>query len=405
MEGVSPARHNMLGRVIDNLPIAIFCKDASDDYRFVLWNKMQEEVTGIPREQALGRTDFDLFPREEAEGFRAMDEHVVLTGTTVDIPEEEVQTGAGNKIWLHTVKVQVEDAYNSKNLLLGVSEDVTERRRLNENLDQTSAELESTQLQLIQAEKMESVGRLAAGVAHEVKNPLAALLLGVDYLDSGILPDDPNLPEIVKEMREAIGRADRIIRGLVDFSSSRKINLVEQDIQPVIGQALLLIRHEIVRGRVEVQTHFQPGLPDVRLDAPKFEQVMVNLLINSIHAMSETERPELEISVWSGIAGMEAHDEGARSADRMRVGDRVVFVQIRDNGSGIPPDKLNQIFEPFFTTKPTGVGTGLGLSVVRNIIQLHKGRIEIGNRPEGGVKTLLCLRAAGGTSEAIDNII
>lgn len=395
----------MLDAVVDSLPIAIFCKNATEDYRFVLWNKMQEEVTGIPRERALGSTDFDLFPRSEAEGFRAMDEHVVLTGATVDIPEEEVQTGAGNTIWLHTVKVQFEDPVLGKNLLLGMSEDVSERRRLNENLDQKSAELESTQLQLIQAEKMESIGRLAAGVAHEVKNPLALLLMGVEYLDGGVKPDDPNLPEIIKEMREAIHRADKIIRGLVDFSSSRKLTLSQQDIRPVLDQALLLVRHELLRAGVTVNTRYQPDLPDVRLDAAKFEQVVVNLLINAVHAMETTEQPEMEIAVWSVEAGADDLDEGARSVDRIRQGDEVVMVQICDNGPGIAPDKLNQIFEPFFTTKPTGVGTGLGLSVVRNIIQLHKGRIEINNRPEGGVRVLMSLRTPGATTEAIDNII
>tara|TARA_R110002096_G_scaffold273422_10_gene467306 strand:+ start:6572 stop:7759 length:1188 start_codon:yes stop_codon:yes gene_type:complete len=395
----------MLDAVIDSLPIAIFCKNASEDFRFVLWNKMQEEVTGIPREKALGFTDFDLFPRSEAEGFRAMDEHVVLTGATVEIPAEEVQTGAGKTIWLHTVKVQVEDPALGKNLLLGMSEDVTERRLLNDHLDRKSAELESTQLQLIQAEKMESIGRLAAGVAHEVKNPLALLLMGVEYLDGGVKPGDPNLPEIIEEMREAIHRADKIIRGLVDFSSSGKLTLTRQDIRPVIDQALLLVRHELLRAGATVNTRYQPDLPDVRLDAAKFEQVIVNLLINALHALKDTEQPELDIAIWSVQAGADDLDEGSRSVDRVRPGDEVVIVQICDNGPGIPPDKLNQIFEPFFTTKPTGVGTGLGLSVVRNIIQLHKGRIEIGNRPEGGVRVVMSLRTPAATSEAIDNII
>ncbi|MEM1294970.1 MAG: PAS domain-containing protein, partial [Verrucomicrobiota bacterium] len=303
----------MLDAVIDSLPIAIFCKNATEDYRFVLWNKMQEEVTGIPRESALGATDYDLFPRSEADGFRAMDEHVVLTGATVDIPEEEVQTGTGDTIWLHTVKVQVEDPVLGKNLLLGMSEDVSERRKLNENLDQKNAELESTQLQLIQAEKMESIGRLAAGVAHEVKNPLALLLMGVEYLDGGVKPDDPNLPEIIKEMREAIHRADKIIRGLVDFSSSRKLNLARQDVRPILDQALLLVRHELLRAGACVKTRYQPDIPDVRLDAAKYEQVVVNLLINALHALKDTENPELEIAVWSAAAGAEDLDEGARS--------------------------------------------------------------------------------------------
>lgn len=396
---------NFVELVMDDLPIALFCKDASAGYRFILWNKRQEEVTGIPREAALGKTDYALFSEELADTFREMDERVVASGKTIDIAEEEVRpAGADRVLWLHTVKTPVKDAASGHMLLLGVSEDVTERKIMSESLSRTIEELKQTQLQLIQAEKMESVGRLAAGVAHEVKNPLALLLMGVEYMDGGIDPDDPNLPEIMKEMREAINRADRIIRGLVDFSSSRKLDLQVQDVRPVIEGVLLLSRHDITRGSVDVTTDFEDDLPNVLLDNSKFEQVLLNVLINAIQAMGkDIARPKLKIEARAVHLESVAPDEGARTAERLRVGDRVVRIKIRDNGPGIPDEKLGKIFDPFFTTKPTGVGTGLGLSVVRNIIELHKGAISISNRPEGGVCVEILLRAVAPPSNPVDS--
>lgn len=380
---------------MDDLPVAVFCKDASDGFRFVLWNKKQEEVTGISRMSALGNSDYDLFPERAADAFRRLDEHVILTGETINIPEEEVlPREATQSVWLRTVKTPVEDSANGRTLLLGVSEDITESKKLNESLSRTSEQLKQTQLQLIQAEKMDSIGRLAAGVAHEVKNPLALLLMGVEYLDSGLEPDDENLPEIISEMRQAINRADRIIRGLVDFSSSRQLDLQLQSVAPVIDEALLLSRHDLIRNSVEVSTHYEAELPKVMLDRGKLEQVLLNLLINAIHAMRDIEGPKLEIRVSIEQARNVATDEGARTAERVRSGDHVVLIEVADNGSGIPPEKITKLFDPFFTTKPTGVGTGLGLSVVSNIIELHKGTIDIQNRETAGACVRIRLRAA-----------
>ncbi len=398
---VDPLGKGFRDAVIDNLPAAVFCKDASDAFRFVLWNKRQEEITGIRREDALGKTDYDIFPSWAANQFRRVDEYVMLTGDTLDIPEEEVDTGgsSGSSFWLHTVKVPITDPTSGRSLLLGISEDITERKHLDLSLTRTSEELKETQLQLIQAEKLESIGRLAAGVAHEVKNPLALILMGVEYLDGGIDPEDANLPIIIKEMREAVSRADNIIRGLVDFSSSRQLDLKLQDVRPILDHALLLVRHEITRGSIQMNTHYAPDLPQAVVDSSKFEQVLVNLLINAVHALQDVASPMLWIRAYAEQLHDIPPDLGSRTAERLRSGDYVVTVVIEDNGSGIPEEKLTKIFDPFFTTKPTGIGTGLGLSVVRNIIELHKGRIEIANRAEGGVRATIQLRtqASSGT--------
>jgi PAS domain S-box-containing protein len=391
---------NFLLQVIDELPVALFAKDASNNFRFVLWNKKQEEVTTIPRENALGRNDQEVFSKESAEYFRRVDEAVIRRGKMVEIPEEIIETEHGGEIWLHTLKVPVFDRAGNRTLVVGISEDITERvhvreqlARLNKNLTEANKELKSTQLQLIQAEKMESVGRLAAGVAHEVKNPLALMLMGVEYLSAGVREDDPNVPVILKEMRDAIERADKIIRGLVDFSSERQLKLVLTDLPALVEHVLLLVRHEITRNSVAVDMEHEKDLPPVLLDPAKFEQVLVNLLMNAIHAMRSTQAPKLDILIYSDVLKEVSRDEGIRTAGHLRSGDEVIVFELKDNGSGIPSDVLPKLFDPFFTTKPTGQGTGLGLCVVRKIIELHGGTVTIENRLDRGAKVRIILKA------------
>ncbi|MEO0446241.1 MAG: ATP-binding protein, partial [Verrucomicrobiota bacterium] len=252
----------------------------------------------------------------------------------------------------------------------------------------------STQLQLIQAEKMESVGRLAAGVAHEVKNPLALLLMGVEYLSQGVDPSDPHLDGILGDMREAIDRADRIIRGLVDFSSERQLDIQPTDLPKLVEQVLLLVRHEVHRNQVQASVRAQADLPLVLLDSAKFEQVLVNLFINAIHAMEGCDQPQLEITVRTAVLSDVPRDLGARTKEHLRDGDAVVMLEVADNGTGISAENLQKVFDPFFTTKATGQGTGLGLSVVRKIIELHGGSVELRNRPDGGALVQITLRIA-----------
>ncbi len=378
---------SVIESVLDNLPVALFAKEVTDNFRFVLWNKKQEEVTTIPAERALGKNDYDLFSNESADYFRKVDQSVLKRGKATEVPEEIITTENQREVHLRTIKIPVHDQETGRILIVGISEDVSEqvqsRRqldRLNRHLLRANEELQITQLQLIQAEKLESIGRLAAGVAHEVKNPLGLLLLGVDYLSQGILPDDPNLPTILQQMRDAVGRADRIVRGLVDFSSQRALTREPTDLASVIEAVLLLAKHEIVRSNTTVDVQIRDGLPLVFLDMSKFEQVLINLVINAIQAMESSKSRHLEIHAWEETLSNVSRNEGARTRELFRSGDRVVILEIRDSGPGIAPSDANRLFDPFFTTKATGKGTGLGLSVARRIIELHSGTLSLKNR-------------------------
>ena len=303
------------------------------------------------------------------------------------VPEEIIETKNGREVHLRTIKIPVHDKETGRLLVVGISEDITEQvksreqlEHLNRHLVAANKELQETQMQLIQAEKLESIGRLAAGVAHEVKNPLALLLLGVDYLSQGVDANDPNVAIILKQMRDAVDRADRIVRGLVDFSSQRSLSREPTQLKLILEEVLLLVKHELTRSSTRVTIKVDKDLPDVYLDTAKFEQVLINLIINAVHAMSKSETRMLRIHARAESLEDVVKNEGARKREVFREGDQVVILEIFDNGCGISPGDAGRVFDPFFTTKATGLGTGLGLSVARRIVELHSGELTLKNR-------------------------
>jgi len=251
-------------------------------------------------------------------------------------------------------------------------------KKTNEDLFQAHEKLKAAQMQLIQTAKLESIGRLAAGVAHEVKNPLAVIQLGVDYL-TRTTPDTAgrDTVETVQEMADAVQRADTVIKGLLNFSRSEPLALVPADLNSVIEESLLLVRHEFTKHQIILEKNLAQNLPPVELDTNKIKQVFINLFMNAVQAMGG--HGTLSVKTSRPPAGQDSAGEN-------------VVVNLADTGPGIPEDKLDRLFEPFFTTKAVGSGTGLGLSVSRNIIELHRGNIKISNRkPAPGAAVVIVL--------------
>jgi PAS domain S-box-containing protein len=394
---------NMLRSVIENIPDPIFVKDAEG--RYLLDNAAHCKSLGTDiRADVIGKTSFDFFPPEEAAAFKADDDRVIATGRPMENHEECVPDAYGKRRWLLTTKAPIHNTETGAvERLVCIRRDITQTKEAEEklkaanaelslalsNLKEASEELRSIQLQLIEAEKMKSIGRLAAGVAHEVKNPLAIITMGVDYIE-GLPTDDVNTKDILKEMRAAVKRADNVIRGLLDFSAPRQLEVAEANLTEILEHALLLVRGEMSGKRYRLITDFQPDLPSLRLDRMKVEQVFVNLITNAIHAMPEG--GALTVRVYGKqLTGVGANLAGT-APEAFRVGDQVMVAEIDDTGTGIPEAKLGKIFDPFYTTKPTGKGTGLGLTVTRSIIDLHGGTIEITNRPEGGARATVMFK-------------
>lgn len=251
------------------------------------------------------------------------------------------------------------------------------------------AQLRATQLQLIQSEKLDSLGRMAAGVAHEVKNPLMMILTGVKVLSKRLPNADESTRQLLQDMTEAVERADRIIGGLLNYSRDRGLDLAPTDLNATIEKALPLVKHGLDEAGVVVVTQLHGALPMVPLDEFKMQQVFVNLLTNALHAIGRNGEVILTTSLEKLTRGTHV---GYRTSDRYVPGERVVIIRIEDSGPGIPKEHLAKVFDPFFTTKPTGRGTGLGLSVSRQIVEMHGGTIEVANRDVGGARVTITLK-------------
>jgi signal transduction histidine kinase len=264
-------------------------------------------------------------------------------------------------------------------------------RTLENRVRERTQALEASQLRLAQVAKFESVGQLAAGVAHEVKNPLATLLIGIEHLLETLPAGAPGIPTLLQDMQQAVRKADSVIKGLLDFSAPEKLELAAGDINASVEQALTLMKHEFVKRHVEVVRELAGPLPPVRFDRMKIEQVIVNLLMNASQAMPSGGTLTVRTSERQlRIPGLE---QERRAGSLTRLEGRVVAIDVEDTGCGIPPKALARIFDPFFTTKPTGQGTGLGLTVSRKIVELHGGEIELVNRPGGGIRATVLFSA------------
>ncbi len=248
--------------------------------------------------------------------------------------------------------------------------------------------LQQAQRNLIRAAKMESVGRLAAGVAHEVKNPLAIIRMGVEFLAAD--PNrDPSERDVLADMEDAVERADQVIRGLLDYSRYSKLNLTPGDLDQVIRHGLRLVEHEIRKHRIKVVTELELKEP-VAFDANRMQQVFINLFMNSIQAMPDGGT----LTITSGAIRLSEAEAGL--SDRFQPGRRAIRITVRDTGPGISPEDEGKIFDPFYTTKEIGQGTGLGLAESRNIVELHNGTLHLKNCPDHGACAVIILPCTQG---------
>lgn len=339
-----------------------------------LFERPESQLVGQP----IWRVDRNFFPRERFDAF--IRTHVIHNYEAV------FTASRGRKTVLDVAVSGIRDDFGEPAAVVCVARDLTERkmaedelRRVHDALKKSHQDLQAAQMQLIQAAKMESVGRLAAGIAHEVKNPLAVILQGFEYLDKHMPQGDPNVLVVLQAGKEAVRRADQVLRGLLDFSALKTLELAPVSLNEVAEQALLLVKYSLDAARIQVVRKLDEGLPPLVLDRNKTEQVIVNLLINAVHAMP-----------GSGTLSITTRSEPPGTGETAQR----VILEVEDTGGGIPQELLPKIFDPFFTTKPTGKGTGLGLTVAKSLVELQGGTIDLRNRPEGGVKATLTFRRA-----------
>jgi len=353
-------------------------------------NKKMEEETGYPARALVGKpfTNF-IAPIEDS----AVEE--------VKFPEVLSKKSIG------TIEVKVVNKKNKELIgelgmrpiredgkIIGAQcavRDITERKKAEQKLQKAYARLIETQTQLIQAEKMEALGRMAGGVAHEVKNPLGVIVQGVNYLENEFLPQRKDLLDIFRMIKGNIKRADDIIRMFLDFSRVSKLEIKPKDINAILQKALKLVQHMVKLEDIKVKEELAKNLPKVLIDEGKVEQVFINIFLNAIQSMHEGGKLLIktsQIRVNRILAN--------RSRGYFNPGERVVLVEAKDTGIGISKDDIKKVFDPFFTTKEPQEGTGLGLSVTQNIIEMHKGVIEIKSAKDKGTKVMVMLKTLKG---------
>jgi two-component system NtrC family sensor kinase len=259
------------------------------------------------------------------------------------------------------------------------------RDRLEDLVNQRTEALKNAQQSLIRAARLESVGQLAAGVAHEVKNPLAIIQMGVDFLSAEKSGKNEVVDQILTDMADAVKRADTVIRGLLDYSRDSMLDESIGNINHVIERSLHLVNHEMNKRGIATQLDLSDEIPNFLMDFNKLQQVFVNIFVNSAHAMGKGGT----LAVSSTVKTLSDHEINGDLHNRFKPGGELIVVAVADSGPGIKDADLERIMDPFFTTKPIGQGTGLGLSVCRNIVELHHGVFTIRNHKAGGAKVLI----------------
>jgi PAS domain S-box-containing protein len=355
-------RHErLLRQIIDANPSLIFVKDW--DGRFVLVNQASAEIYGTTVESMLGKTDADFNPNaDEVVHFLRDDREVMSSGRAKFIAEEPVTNPDTKQTrWFQTIKVPLRMPGEERATMLGVATEITERKRLEE--------------QLRQSQKMEAIGQLAGGVAHDFNNILTAIVGYTDLLAAEFGGNERQLEDL-EEIRKAARRAAALTRQLLAFSRKQVLEPRIIDLNSVVLNLDKMLR-SLISENIDLKTDLATNLAAARADPNQIEQVIMNLAINARDAMPEGGTLTIETS--------NATLDHAYAAQHVSVvpGDYVMLA-VTDTGSGMDESTKARIFEPFFTTKPAGRGTGLGLSTVYGIVKQSGGNIWLYSEPGKG---------------------
>jgi len=327
--------------IVESLRIGVLTTDLED--RIESWNPQLEDLLDVPRSEALRRKLEVVLPRDLAGEIasRAPGEHVS------GIYRFRLNTRSNRHL---VVNVSIAPLLGKSGARLGrlvLLDDITQRVRLED--------------QMVQTEKLTSLGLLAAGVAHEVNTPLAVISNYIQMLAKQIPADDPRQKTIERIVKQTF-RASEIVNNLLNFSRTGGAEPVEVDLNSVLEETLTLVQHPFKTAQVSVVRNYTEKLPPVLGSATRLQQVFLNLFMNARDAMPNGGMLEVRTGAHNGS----------------------VEIEVSDTGTGIPSENVHRIFDPFFTTKATGRGTGLGLSVSYGIIKEHAGKVDVRSTPGKG---------------------
>jgi two-component system, NtrC family, sensor kinase len=336
--------------IIDCLPVGLYVVDR--EYRIQVWNRKRETGTqGLRRDEVVGRPVFEVLTRQPAEQLREEFDRVFETG---EIQQSEQEVTLGNEVhFFRLSKIPMRLDRDAITHVITIGEDVTDSR--------------AVQGRIMQSEKLAAVGQLAAGIMHEINNPLATIGACVAAMQGKLEDGEATtaaLGEYLDIIDREVERCSKIVDGLLDFSRPKGQSKAPLAVHALVDETLFLLKHHERFKRMTVERELTPGLPRILGNKEQLIQALMALLLNAADAMEQTGRLTVR-------------------AARGQRGDELV-VEIEDTGVGIPRDDQSKIFEPFYTTKQPGRGTGLGLSICYGIVEAHRGRIEVDSIPGRG---------------------
>ncbi|MBM3791234.1 MAG: PAS domain S-box protein, partial [Acidobacteria bacterium] len=332
--------------IIESINIAVLALDLEG--RITSCNRSFEELCGVDRDQARGGRVEDILSADvvasihNARGSTAWD-----PGEATNIYRLYLENRRGEGLTVNLSMIPLHNALREKSGWLLVMDDVTDKIRLQE--------------QLLQVEKLSSIGLLAAGLAHEVNTPITGISSYTQMLLKG-MPDSDRRKSILEKIEKQTFRAAEIVNGLLNFARMNGTEFSDVDINRLIQESLNLLDHQFKHSLVRVQPSLDQSVPPVFGNAGKLQQVFINLFLNAKDAMPS----------------------GGLIEVRTEMNDSMVIVDITDTGVGISDENMKRIFDPFYTTKRSGKGTGLGLAITYGIIQEHGGRIFVDSVPDRG---------------------
>ncbi len=374
-----------LNSVVNNIPNPIFVKDWNG--KFTMVNRAFADLYGSTPEDLIGKGDYDFSAKEEADQYLADDRQVMESMQEKYIFEEKHTDYKGELHWLHTIKRPLITSKDHRRLLLGISTDLTERKKL--------------ESQLNHSQKMESIGQLAAGIAHEINTPTQYVsdntrfvrdsfsdLQGVldkfttllTSAQTGVVTEEiisdvqkefdtadveyllEEIPNALQQSLEGVSRIAKIVQSMKDFAHPGASEKKLADINKAIESTLTVARNEW-KYVADLDTNYDESLPKVPCYLGEFNQVILNMIINATHAIAD-------------VVGDGAKSKGKISITTAKVSNEWAEIRISDTGTGIPPYARAKIFDPFFTTKEVGKGTGQGLAISHGVIvDKHKGQL------------------------------
>lgn len=341
-----------LRTLVQSIPDLVWLKDSEGVYLFC--NPMFERFFGAKEAEIVGKTDYDFVDRELADFFREQDRKAMALGQSVRNEETVTFADDGHEALLETIKTPMFDAERRFIGVLGISHDITESRRMERERRQLEAQLQ-------QAQKMESIGSLAGGVAHDMNNVLGAIM-GIASAHLEAQPPGDPLHRAFDTILKASDRGGKMVRSLLSFARQGLVENQELDLNAILRDEVSLLERTTL-SRIRLEMDLAADLRPMRGDGNALNHAFMNLCVNAVDALPENGRLTLRTR---------------------NLPNGWIEAEVEDSGHGMSPEVLEKAMDPFFTTKEQGKGTGLGLSLVYSTVKAHGGQVRIQSEPGRG---------------------